>query len=508
MAADGSGLPLETWAGLDMAGVEKLMSSLAIPPRSPALNALWHRLLTSGTSAPQGVSAQQFLAIRVEGLYRSGLLKEASRLLASANAGSDPVLQILSARQGIALGEREAGCAAARAASDNRSALPPVLRGELLVLTGYCGAAGGNLAAAGLAAELAREEGFDDAVALAVLDAVAAQQPPAVGRQARVSPIQYRLLQLTKAGDPTELLDHADAALLAVLAGDKGTEPHLRLAAAEAAARLNVVGPDDLAAVYRDQKFAPQELADPSARTIDPLSRRALFLQAAEREPDPQRKARLIRALLDDSRRTGTYRHVLTAVASMIQEVPRAPELEWFSETAIEAALASGDLEAARSWAKSASRGYRSSEHWLALADIASPRFGGPRGGSLAAVEELALAGRLSPPLLHRLVTVLDALDYQVPMNLWQVASSTPQPNDGYLPETGILPALLDASQNRQYARTVLLAMTALGPAGPEGAHIIALGDTIRALRRAGLEAEARRLGFDAIFISWPRTVN
>ena len=34
---------------------------------------------------------------------------------------------------------------------------------------------------------------------------------------------------------------------------------------------------------------------------------------------------------------------------------------------------------------------------------------------------------------------------------------------------------------------------------------MIALGDAIRALKRAGLEADARRLGFEALFAGWPR---
>ena len=42
---------------------------------------------------------------------------------------------------------------------------------------------------------------------------------------------------------------------------------------------------------------------------------------------------------------------------------------------------------------------------------------------------DLALKGGLPPPLLHRLVTVLDALDYEVPIPLWDEASKTPQPD-------------------------------------------------------------------------------
>ena len=45
---------------------------------------------------------------------------------------------------------------------------------------------------------------------------------------------------------------------------------------------------------------------------------------------------------------------------------------------------------------------------------------------------------------------------------------------------------------------------TVLGPNGAKGAHLIALGDALRALKRVGLDAEARRLGFEALYARWP----
>ena len=70
-----------------------------------------------------------------------------------------------------------------------------------------------------------------------------------------------------------------------------------------------------------------------------------------------------------------------------------------------------------------------------------------------------------------------------------------------------MLTELQDAAKKREFARTVLLAMKTLGSNGTEGAHMIALGDSIRALRRAGLEADARGLGFEALFAAWPRAI-
>ncbi len=121
-------------------------------------------------------------------------------------------------------------------------------------------------------------------------------------------------------------------------------------------------------------------------------------------------------------------------------------------------------------------------------------------------LEAMALRSRFTPDALHRLATVLDALNYVVPIPLWEAASRTPQPAGGYLPETGVLSELRDAAKAREYGHTVLLVMKTLGPGGAEGANIIALGDSIRALKRAGLETEARRLGLEALLAAWPRT--
>jgi hypothetical protein len=48
--------------------------------------------------------------------------------------------------------------------------------------------------------------------------------------------------------------------------------------------------------------------------------------------------------------------------------------------------------------------------------------------------------------------------------------------------------------------------MRSLGPAGPEAANLLALGDAIRALKRIGLEADARQLALEALLAVWPRT--
>ena len=115
------------------------------------------------------------------------------------------------------------------------------------------------------------------------------------------------------------------------------------------------------------------------------------------------------------------------------------------------------------------------------------------------------MANRLSAPLLHKLVTILDALNYNIPIPLWEASSRTPQPTKGYLPETGKLHALKVAADKRETAATILASIEAFGPDGPYGAHMIVLGDTIKALRIAGFEREARQLSFEALYPAWPK---
>ena len=510
MAADGSDL----WRGLDVAELERLMAGLAIPPRSEALHWLWHRLVTSRVTPPGGAErTSHFEALRMEALYRTGAVAEiAAATERSPGTADDPLIALIAARSRIGLGDREGGCDQARTAMAGRSAIPASLRGEAVLVSGYCAASRQDVAAAGLAAELAREEGSVAAGSLAILDSIALGEKPRVDASQRLSLLDYRLLQIGGTTADTAIVERAEPALLAVLAADGGLPAQVRLAAAEAAARINVLDAAALAGVYREST-GERVMSDADApdRDADGPARRAALLVTFERERTPLQKVRQMRSFLDSARRNGLYLPALVLVAEASRDLAPAPEIGWFAETAIEASLAARDYPRARAWVDFAGTldGGQATrlEHWLALADIADSAPEVRRGMALASVEQMALDGRFGADQLHRLATVLDALDYHVPIPLWEAASRTPQPAGGHLPETGVLSRLQDAAKKREFGRTVLLAMRSLGPEGAESAHMIALGDAIRALKRAGLEADARRIAFEALFARWPRVV-
>ena len=509
MATDGSGLPYELWRGLNTDGVEKLISTLEIPPRSPALHGLWKRLIMSEVTAPSGESSNaKFTALRLEALYRSGLAKEAAAELAKQNAANDPLLAMLSARNELASGNSAHACEIVQAATTLKGAMPPRLKGQAILMSGYCAAVAGDSASAGLAAELAREEGQEASPGLEALDAISIGAKPKIKIAKQLSLLDYRLVERVGGVSHKDILEKGEPALLIALSTDAKTPANLGLLAAEAAARLNAHSPEMLAAIYRANarsETADALLASPATAEAP---RRASLYKAAETEQTPMKKTRLVRAFIDDAKHQGLQFRALQMMAPAIASLKPQPETSWFAETGIEIALAAGQYDLARSWIATGSvpGGPNGNlDHWLALADIADPNLQQP-GESLTALESQAVTGRFTPESLHRLATVLDALNYNVPIPLWDAASRTPQPNTGYLPETGVLAELQDAAKKKEFGHTVLLAMKALGPNGAEGAHMIALGDSIRALKRAGLEADARRLGLEALLAAWPRT--
>lgn len=508
MASDGSGLPFELWRGVDIALFEKLISELEIPPRSPALHQLWKRLITSDVTPPAGEAAnQKFRALRLEALYRSGLSAEAKQEVDAIDPAAVPMLAVLASRNALANGDNARACEMSAKAKPSGAAAPKRVKAESLLISAYCAAISGDTAGAGLAAELAREEGLGRSAALDALDAIATRSKPKTAPYERLTLADYKLLELADApAAAAQSLEKAEPALLIAIANDSKAPAGMRISAAEAAARQNSLDPEGLAALYALGINTESADALLTGGTTKGTARRAALYKAIEAEKTPMKRTRLIRALLDDAKRNGLGSQVARMLGRPAAALKPAPELVWFAETAAEIGLASGNFEMTRNWVALSPPGTTPGlAHWLTLADIADTNFQ-PRGAHLKELESSALTGRFQPEALHRLATVLDALEYAIPIPLWEAASRSPQPGAGYLPETGVLTALQDAAKKKEFGHTVLLAMKAMGPNGAEGAHLIALGDSMRALKRAGLEADARRLALEALLASWPRT--
>jgi hypothetical protein len=491
-------LPLDLWRGLDAAAVEKWVAGQDAPPRSPAVHRLWRRLLLSAATPPADPKADdELLRVRLEALYRSGLLSDIADVLGKGGV-RDATVQLWRARVDIGLDKRDQGCQALAGLGDALLARP--LRAEKQLLLGYCAAVAGDTPAAGLAASLAREEGSTDDLALTVLGSLDGGIAGRPALPARLSLTDYRFLELTGPIDGAQALPKAEPALLVALAGSDARDVKVQIAAAEAALRLNALTPEAAAEVYRRMPAAAGRAG--GGAFADPVLQRAQLFRAVEAAQAPELKARLVRTLLDEARRSRLHLQTARMLAPLFAGLWPSPETGPLAEAIVQVALTAEDLELARRWAESAAN----LQHWLALIDLADPQARQVQPSALVYLDDLAKRGRIGPTQLHRAVTVLDALDVDVPLRLWESAGRVAQPAGGHLPETGVLTELAQASQQKEAGRTILLVMRALGPDGPDGTNVLALADALRALKRAGLELDARRLGVEALFTDWPRT--
>ncbi len=449
--------------------------------------------------AASAAAPPAFETIRLEALRRAGAIDALKTVLARTSTPSDPALAITVLRAQILAGNREAGCALAGDAIRNRASLPVEARRDALLAAGYCAMSGGNADAGKLTADLMLSENIDAPFARAVLEGAGAggKAPPAL--PSSVGVLDYRIAEIAGVVWPSTLIDRAEPAVLALLATSQNIDPSLRVLAAERAARLALLPVETLAAQYRDLPQAPGELADPLASKQTGAMRRALLLQAADAEAAPDRKARLLAALMEDAGKAGLRTAVARTLGPTIERMRPAPDVTWFADTAVEILVQSRRGDAVEAWAGLT----RDLDHWRVLGALASDT-AMPTGGALASLERIAQAGRLEAPQLHRIVTVLDALDVQMPIPLWEAASRTPQPTDGHLPATGVLGELKAASDKRDGGLTIVRAAQAMGPASAADVNLLTLGDVIRALKNAGFTREARALGIEALIEKWP----
>jgi hypothetical protein len=535
---DAGPLP-EAWRGLDVASAAALLGRIPQPPRSPALVETWRRLLTAPSrvalSAPV---AARFTAFRADALQRAGHVGEATAVAAGIPTDADATSLAVAVRIAVSGGDEghvAAGCEQLRPLLPRKADLPRPDRSGLLLLAGYCAARAATPSAASLSAELIREERLDDPAALHALDAAASGRTTPARATATIGPVHYRLHAMAGGLDAADVVAHGAPALLALLATDRRTPgaagdvpaSSLRMAAAEAAARAGVLPAATLADVYRALAITATPAAATATAAAGSRPTAAALFVAAESERTPLRKVRHMRAFLDDARRTGTYWSALAVLAPVEATLVPVPEIGWFAETGIEIALVAGDAARARTWAALGGSvpGDGGLRHWLPLIDLIDPAAAGTDAGrSPVPADAPAVRGRLSPEVLHRLATVLEAVDAAVPATLAAAAGQVAPPAGAQRPRTdlpastpasipamgtatGVLAELGAAAADGHVARTVMLALVALGPAGPDGADAAALGATVRALRRVGLDAEARRVALEALFTRWPRGV-
>ncbi|MEO0791371.1 MAG: hypothetical protein AAFY27_02400 [Pseudomonadota bacterium] len=504
------------WRRLTFDDFAKRLGQTPAPVGSDLLRILFLSAMTPVAVGAQSIDQEKAKrhALHLAGLYDRGLINVAglkpaalAQAIQDAPSVTDPstkgLTTMLATRAALASGDWQTACPIIRLALSDAEGMPRPILAQLLVQGGVCAILGGQPSGASLAARLARDAGEPRETTLALLEAAAEKQPNAPLVEARLDAIDVRIIQAAKIKINGSVIPRMQPSGLAALA-DSGTDDALiRILAAEQAAKRGIISANALGDAYAaGTKF---RRSDPSLPATD---RAKLFLEIKRNRAFLQR-ARAVQNYMDLARRDGLALMAAMAVGPLVAELPRIPEIGWFAETAAFILIAAERTELATEWVAlgNSHDGNRRDHlrHLEALIAIADTKSGRAVERSLPDVERLARARRFKPADLHVLATVLDALDFQVPIGLWQTANATPQPKGGHLPPTGTLRELALAARDKKLVETALLTMTAIGSNGPGGTNILALGDAIRALNRSGLRSAARRLAFEALFPIWPR---
>ncbi len=505
------GLGSDMWTGTDRALVETLLPRLPARTDSAVMRDLMRRLLLTSATAPQGPGGDEsLLTIRLERLAAMGDARSVADLLGSVPARDlDERLARVGVDGLLLAGETGPACDRARGLIRESDAL---YWQKLFI---FCQALEGDNTGAAIGLSLLREEGHDlEDEAFFILAQKLTDVPDAnIASLPEPTPLHLAMLRAAQASLPDDTLAATEPAVLLAIATNDTADPDVRLAAAERAEAAGTLSAAELGALYDAIPFTEDELAN--ALTIAEQSygarARALLHQAARRHGVPTARAAVLQLGWSLARTARVYGTSVRVGLPLVREMAPAIELSWFARDAARALFFTGMHERALAWfellRKQSAINPRAADATIALWPIA--RLANPGGrvpwdaGLLEAwwntrkdevVDIEARAG-----LLYSLLT---AFGDRIDPAAWRTILGGPSHEQAAVPVPAVWNLLSAAAIAGRRGEAVLLALVALGEAGPARADPLTLAAVLPALWAVGLEREARALAIEAA-IAW-----
>ncbi|MCW5731976.1 MAG: hypothetical protein KIT20_14540, partial [Alphaproteobacteria bacterium] len=496
------GFPPDLWLGSSLATVQPLLARLA-PSRSPAAQLMAQRLLTSAAEVPEGSGdGPTFLETRIERALALGRLGEVEGLSRLAGRLSDSI----GIRQAAIAGRFLTG-ATEQACAGVAELVLKVTDEETLKANAYCRAMGGDRAGAELSAALLREQGVADKGFFSLLAAQNDRAAKLDGVDAR-SALHLAMLRTARRPIAAEYVEAATPGGLWSLAELQAGPPALMLLAAEKAMGLGVLLPQDLARAYGAVTFSPADLGNAAnaAKALGDARGNALLFQAATSSPVAGQRLELINAGYRAFAAGHGRVHAARLYGDPMRSVPPAREFAWAAQNAVRILLIAGDLVGARAWhnllfqaAEGDRRGAALTAALLQLVDAEAPFRPQSWLEDWLAVREQAGTREERDAQAALLLTLLDALGYEVPTDLWQrLYARAPAPAGEAPASPLLLRGLASAADAGRLGETVLFALLVLGEEGPAKLDGTGLAAVIGGLRKVGLERDARALALEA----------
>lgn len=504
------GLGFDLWRSTPHALVERLIPALPAALPSPTLRDLARRLLLSTANPPEGPRSDgpSLLSLRVQKLAEMGDLAGLKALSGAIPASvDDETLTRLRVETRLVDGAADAVC------PEVAGILRRYPNAYWQKLQIFCQALDRKGQPVEVGLSLLREEGEDkDQAFFTLIDALMGAKGVKVTSLDDATPLHLAMMRAAEQTLPEDVLRSPLPVILRAVAMSPNASPDLRLAAAERATLVGALSGASLAKIYDGVPVSEDELENAlgKAQANYGPQARVLLYRAAKTQSMPLARAEALRAALSLAHAAGDFELAVAVNLPLIEQMTPSPELRFFAPEAARALFYAGKLDQAQGWLAMARQegatNVRSAEvsvelwPYTRLAGAAPGAWDNNRFLAWYAIQKAKkdAEAKLVDQQAARLLSLLSALGVPVAETAWQPLLGATDGEPAAMPSVAVWQALKDAAASGRRGETLLLALLSIGSTGPAGANPVALEGVVDALRKVGLESEARRLAIEA----------
>ena len=492
------GLGATMWLGTDRALVEEGLWDLAVPLEGRSLQDLTRRFLLSTATAPGGVTqGRSLLALRLEKLNAAGLSDQVRRLVRQAGLKRiAPETSVQIARAFLANGDKVDACRFLSALPAGGDVVGDRVAAFTMKMTAYCQMIGGDGVAANLTLDLAREKGLDTPLFFALMakaiDGITlpAQMPE------KLTVFDLVLFDEARQAVPEDVVERVELTGLPALARNRGHALAIRLAAGEQAAGYNLISAPELADLYLDASQAGQ--GDSASFT------RARAYAELMSEAVPQKRARLVSAMVGSVPHGVVYRAVVDVVQSALATAPPSRAVLADAPQIIRILIEQGDRTRSGMWLNmvretgAAAPGLLQLELMHLILTLPDNGLIVPERASQLLLDA-TVAGGPDRDFAAVCAVLFDPLGIALDGAVWPAIFDTGELADGVMPRNDVMQRLAAAGNQGKRGEAVLWSLLALGERPLAEVHPQAVAAVATALRQVGLRDEAKAMVLDVM---------
>ena len=495
------GLGAEMWLGTSRSFVTRAIALLPSRVRSPTMRNLMRRLLLTQAVAPKRKHSQPaLLPLRVGALFEIGDLKSALALIASTSGSPSEEYLARIGVEGRLFGNDTAGaCQMVQAYSDGFKDI------YWQKAAAFCLAMAGKNAEANLISDVLAERSETVHPAFfAAMDKLSGADSPKINSLKGPSALLLSLMRSAGLGLPDDVIENASPSALRAICLSPNASLDLRLIAAELATDIGVLDGKILGEIYNAVTFDPTAMANPIqyASKNWGTGGRALLVQAAGKTESASARAEFIQRALKLARERGDWNITALAMAPLVAALKPNLELLKFSGVAIRVLLLSADMNLARKWLEFANDKETNTGQKAALwplkmlmsKDVVLD-FGSDSYRNWWQSKKDMGTGFLSKA--RTFFSLLNAMGATIPTELWAQVLDDGKPMMASGPKSAERNALSQVSTKAHSGATVAMALIVLGELGTTPENLYAAEISIKGLRDAGFNKDARAIAIE-----------